>query len=130
MNLVSDETADSAGRYNATSSEAGFTAFGASIKKDCAGHSGHSLPFIEEGMIWTGQPTRTLPPHPIPTVSMSIATTFAQQIIEEAVAHFDGYGDAFAELVRLGVATDPTLADPSEKKRRAASSAAGRFRVH
>jgi hypothetical protein len=41
------------------------------------------------------------------------------------VAHFDGEGDAFAELVRLGVATDPSLADPMQRKRLAASSAAG-----
>ena len=43
------------------------------------------------------------------------------QITEEAVLH----EDAFAELVRLGVAADPSLQDHNSRQRAAASAAGG-----
>ena len=52
------------------------------------------------------------------------------QAPNEAVAHLDGAGDAFAELVSLAVAADPSLAeqastDELQRKRKAAASVAG-----
>ena len=45
--------------------------------------------------------------------------------IEDAVAHIDGEGDAFAELVSMAVAKDPALQRQPKKAKAAAASSAG-----
>ena len=57
--------------------------------------------------------------HPFPVLKVIIPQ------IEDAVAHIDGEGDAFAELVSLAIAKDPALQRQPKKAKAAAASSAG-----
>ena len=63
-------------------------------------------------------------------VCFGVSSVAYAQALDEAVAHLDGAGDAFAELVSLAVAADPSLAEQAstakkQRKRKAAASVAG-----